>query len=81
MALQYTQKSSYTLETSFHAPKTEAFSNLYLETEDLSPTDINVFTVQQTENSTTENNTVSSDTEEKIQHAIEELIYNSLYCI
>jgi len=43
---------------------------LYLETEDLSPTDINIFTVQQTENSTTENNTASSDTEEKKKDGI-----------
>ena len=70
MAFQYTQKSSYTLETSFPAPKIEAFSTLYLETEDLSPTDINVVTIQQTENRTPENDTVSSDTEEEKKDGI-----------
>ena len=70
MGFQYTQKSSYTLETSFHAPKTTAFSNLYLEPEDLSPTNIHIFTVQQTENSTSENDTVSSDTEEEKKDGI-----------
>ena len=71
MAFQYTQKSSYALETSFHAPKTEAFSNLYLETENLSSVNTNqVLTDQQTENSTSENDTVSTDTEKEKKDGI-----------
>ena len=71
MSLQYTQKSSCVLETSFHAPKTEAFSNLYLETENLSSVNTNhVLTIPQTENSTSENDTVSTDTEEEKKDGI-----------
>ena len=64
IAFQYTQKSSYVLQTSFNATKTTAFSNLYLETENLSSVNTNrVLTDQQTENNTSKNDTVSSDTE------------------
>ena len=71
MAFQYTQKSSYVLQTSFNATKITAFSNLYLETENLSSVNTNrVLTDQQTENSTSENDTVSSDTEEEKKDGI-----------
>ena len=59
MALQYTKKSSYVLQTSFKATKTTAFSNLYLETENLSSVNTNnILTDKQTENSTSENDKV-----------------------
>ena len=71
MVFQYTQKSSYVLQTSFNTTKTTTFSNLYLETEDLSSVNTkHVLTGQQTENSTSENNTVSSDTEEEKKDGI-----------
>lgn len=71
MAFQYTQKSSYVLQTSFNATKTTAFSNLYLETENLSSVNTNNFvTIQQTENNTSEKDTVSTDTEEEKKDGI-----------